>query len=81
MILYAGNYLSKSGYTPTFIETLTPKLSEHYDIIAVSEKENKLLRLSDMVSSVLKNKKNLELVMIDSYSMLAFWYTYILAKI
>ena len=81
MILYAGNYLSKSGYTPTFIETLTPKLAEHYDILAVSEKENKLLRLSDMVRSVLKNKKKLELVLIDSYSMKAFWYTYILAGI
>lgn len=81
MILYAGNILSRFGYTPTFIETLTPKLSEHYKIIAVSEKENKILRLSDMISSVLKNRKQLELVLIDSYSVKAFWYTYLLSKI
>jgi glycosyltransferase involved in cell wall biosynthesis len=81
MILYAGNILSRFGYTPTFIETLTPKLSEHYKVIAVSEKENKILRLSDMISSVFKNRKQLELVLIDSYSVKAFWYTYILSKI
>ena len=73
MILYAGNILSRFGYTPTFIETLTPKLSEHYDILAVSDKENKLLRLMDMVRSVFKNKSRLDLVLIDSYSVKAFW--------
>ena len=81
MILYAGNILSRFGYTPTFIETLTPKLSEHYDILAVSDKENKLLRLMDMVRSVFKNKSRLDLVLIDSYSVKAFWYTYIISKI
>ena len=81
MILYAGNILSRFGYTPTFIETLTPKLSEHYDVLAVSEKENKLMRLLDMVKSVFKNKNRLDLVLIDSYSVKAFWYTYIISKI
>lgn len=81
MILYAGNILSRFGYTPTFIETLTPKLSEHYKIISVSEKENKLLRLIDMVNAVFKNRRNLDVVLIDSYSVKAFWYTYILSKI
>ncbi len=81
MILYAGNILSRFGYTPTFIETLTPKLSEYYKITAVSEKENKLLRLYDMVRSVFKNRKHLDLVLIDSYSVKAFWYTYLLSKI
>ena len=81
MILYAGNILSRFGYTPTFIETLTPKLSEHYKIIAVSDKENKLLRLYDMVRSVFINRKHLDLVLIDSYSVMAFWYTYILSKV
>ncbi len=81
MILYVGNILSKFGYTPTFIETLTPKLAGHYDIISVSEKENKILRLYDMVSAVVKNRKMLDLVLIDSYSVKAFWYTYILSKL
>lgn len=81
MILYAGNILSKYGYTPTFIETLAPKLSESFEIISVSEKKAQLLRLWDMIRSVYKNKKHLNLVLIDSYSRRAFWYTYILAKL
>jgi glycosyltransferase involved in cell wall biosynthesis len=81
MIYYAGNKLSKFGYTPTFIETLTPKLSEYYDLISVSEKENKILRLADMVSALISNKNKIKFVLIDSYSVKAFWYTYVLAKL
>ncbi|MBS1517290.1 MAG: glycosyltransferase family 4 protein [Bacteroidetes bacterium] len=81
MILYAGNKLSRFGYTPTFIETLTPKLSEFYNIISVSDKKNQILRMLDMISAVVKNRKDLKLVLIDSYSVRAFWYTYILAHL
>ncbi|MDQ3020528.1 MAG: glycosyltransferase family 4 protein [Bacteroidota bacterium] len=81
MILYAGNILSKHGNTPTFIETLAPKIARHYKIKSVSDKKEQLFRLWDMVISLLKNKKDIELVLIDSYSMKAFWYTYILARL
>lgn len=79
MIFYAGNILSKHGYTPTFIESLTPKFSEYYGIISVSDKKNQLIRLADMVSGFLKNKNKIKLVLIDSYSLRAFWFTYTLA--
>ena len=81
MILYAGNILSKFGYTPTFIETLTPKLSEYYNVKAVSDKKNQLYRMFDMISALFNNKKKIDAVIIDSYSMRAFWYTYILSKL
>ena len=81
MILYAGNILSSHGYTPTFIETLAPKLSEHFKMFVVSDKLSQPLRLLDMVMSFYKYKKDLELVLIDSYSMKAFWFTYVLAKL
>lgn len=81
MILYAGNILSKFGFTPTFIEQLTPKLSKRYEIKSVSEKKNQGLRLLDMISVFMKNRKKIRLVMIDSYSRRAFWYTYILARL
>lgn len=81
MIFYAGNILSKYGYTPTFIELLAPKLAELYEIKTVSEKKNQGLRMLDMIWSLLKNKSKIRLVLIDSYSMRAFWYTYILSKI
>lgn len=79
MIFYAGNILSKHGYTPTFIESLTPKFSEHYSIISVSDKKNQIVRLADMITDFLKNKKKIKLVLIDSYSLRAFWFTYALA--
>jgi len=79
MIFYAGNVLSKHGYTPTFIETLTPKFSEYYEIISVSDKKNQILRLADMVFQFLKNKKNIDVVLIDSYSLKAFWFTFVLS--
>lgn len=81
MILYAGNILSKFGFTPTFIETSTPKLSEHYDVKAVSDKKNQLYRMIDMMLALFYNKKKIDVVIIDSYSMRAFWYTYILSRI
>ncbi|MEO6694251.1 MAG: glycosyltransferase, partial [Ignavibacteria bacterium] len=81
MILYAGNILSSHGFTPTFIELLTPKLAEHYNIKSVSKKKNQSLRMWDMISTLLKNKNVIKLVMVDSYSMKAFWYTYAIAKI
>ncbi len=81
MILYAGNILSSHGYTPTFIETLAPKLSEHYEVKVVSDKLSQPLRLLDMVRTFYKYKNNLDLVLIDSYSMKAFWFTYVLAKL
>jgi L-malate glycosyltransferase len=81
MIFYAGNYLSEHGFTPTGIEYLTPKLSQRYMILSVSKKQNQIIRLWDMVYSFIKNKKKIKLVLIDSYSMRAFWYTYILSRL
>lgn len=81
MILYAGNILSSHGYTPTFIETLAPKLSEHYNLRAVSDKLSQPNRLMDMVKTFNRHKKELRLVLIDSYSMKAFWFTYVLARL
>ncbi|MBK8551414.1 MAG: glycosyltransferase family 4 protein [Ignavibacteria bacterium] len=81
MILYAGNYLSKHGLNPTFIESLTPKLQEFYDIKSVSDKKNKIIRLFDMLYNLLSHKNEIKLVLIDSYCGQAFWYTYIIARI
>ena len=81
MILYAGNILSKFGFTPTFIETLTPRLSEYYDVLAVSDKRSQFSRMLDMIFALIRNKKNIDAVIIDSYSMRAFWYTYIISRL
>lgn len=74
-ILYIGNKLSKHGYTPTVVETLGKQLEEDFDIVTVSDKKNLVLRLLDMLFSVVKNRKA-DYVLIDTYSSLSFNFAY-----
>ena len=80
MILYAGNILSSHGYTPTCIESLAPKLSEFYDVMTVSDKLSQKSRLIDMAGALMRNRKKISAVLIDSYSLKAFWFTYVLSQ-
>lgn len=81
-ILYVGNKLSKKGNTPTTIETLGAKLKdEGYELILVSSKQSKLLRLLDMCWSTFKNRKTVSVVLIDTYSTQNFYFAVIVARI
>ena len=73
-ILYIGNKLSKYGFTPTGVETLGLKLSEFSEIKTISDKKNKLYRISEMLITILVSK-NINYVIIDTYSGLAFIYS------
>lgn len=76
-LLYIGNKLSEHGYTPTNIETLGPKLeAEGYQLLYASSKKGKLARIADMCSAILKNKDNVDAVLIDTYSTSAFYFAY-----
>ena len=77
-ILYIGNKLSKYGTTPTGVETLGLKLSQFYKVITISDKKNKLFRISEMVISIIKSK-DVNYVIIDTYSGLAFIYSLVSA--
>ena len=79
MILYFGNKLSTHGYTPTMIEQLLPDLEKRYTIISASAKLNPLLRLMDMIWVFIKNINHVKLILIDTYSTNAFYYTCVLA--
>jgi len=79
MILYIGNKLSKHGNTPTSVETLGALLAEDFDMVTVSDKKNKLLRLVDMLLSIIKYRKNISLVLIDTYSTSNFYYALLCA--
>lgn len=76
-ILYIGNKLSKHGNTPTSVETLGNLLSEEFDIITVSDKKNKIFRLLDMIFSIIHNRNQLSLILIDTYSTSNFCYALI----
>jgi len=79
MILYFGNKLSTHGYTPTMIEQLLPDLEKRYTIISASSKLNPIIRLFDMLLVFFKNINSTKLILIDTYSTNAFYYTYLLA--
>jgi glycosyltransferase involved in cell wall biosynthesis len=74
MILYIGNKLSKHGNTPTSVEVLGESLKEVCDIVSVSDKQNKLARLADMLYSIFKYRKQTSYILIDTYSTSNFYY-------
>jgi len=81
MILYLGNALSKHGKSISVIETLVPKLSIRYDVIYGSEKKNIFLRFIDMFMLLMNYRKKTDVVIIDTYSTLSFYYVVMIAFI
>ncbi|MDN5210979.1 glycosyltransferase family 4 protein [Fulvivirgaceae bacterium BMA12] len=79
MILYIGNKLSKHGVTPTNVETLGAKLQEQFDTLLVSDKKNKIIRFFDAVFAIIRNRRKISLVFIDTYSTSNFYYTLVAA--
>lgn len=80
-ILYIGDALSKHGSTPTSIETLAPLLNEFYHMHTASDKKNKLLRLFDMLSSVITKRNILDFIIIDTYSTKNFYYALLVSQL
>jgi len=80
-ILYIGNKLSEHGNSPTGIEFLGPLLEEKYRIIYSSEVKNKILRLLDMIIVLINHRKELSIVLIDTYSSLNFYYAFIISQL
>ncbi|WP_026935521.1 glycosyltransferase family 4 protein [Christiangramia echinicola] len=79
-ILYLGNKLEKHGFSPTSIDTLPSLLkAEGYRVDSVSSIRNKPLRLLHMLGSVIL-KRNVDLVLIDTYSTTNFWYAVLSAQ-
>ncbi|MCP9198292.1 glycosyltransferase family 4 protein [Gramella sp. GC03-9] len=74
-ILYIGNKLEKHGYAPTSADTLPPKLQDlGFRVVAISSIKNKPARLGHMLSKVLTKGQNVDVVLIDTYSTMNFWY-------
>lgn len=78
-ILYIGNRLNSDKATVTSVETLGNLLQEEgYTVVAVSSKNNKFLRLLDMMTTVIKSGKKMDVVLIDTYSTLNFYYAVVI---
>lgn len=67
--------LSKHGRSPSAIEFLSVHLKEHYVVKTASTILFKPLRLLSMLWTLVLNSRSAKLVLIDSYSVQAFWYT------
>lgn len=80
MILYIGNNLNDVGGLPTGLNDLGENLrKEGFDLKTASDKKNKILRLFEMVLLVVRNSREAEFVLIDTYSTSNFWYAYFIS--
>ncbi|MBC7606881.1 MAG: glycosyltransferase family 4 protein [Burkholderiales bacterium] len=81
-LLYIGNKLSEHGMTVTSIETLGILLEkEGYQVFYASSKKNKTVRLFDMLFKTLKYRKQVDYVLIDTYSTYNFWYAFSVSQL
>jgi len=76
-ILYIGNNLTqKSKYNSTLTTLSNLLIGEGFDVLISSDKKNKILRLLVMCFSVIKNRKNIDFLLIDTFSTTNFYYAY-----
>tara|TARA_R110002050_G_scaffold74772_4_gene160170 strand:+ start:75757 stop:76767 length:1011 start_codon:yes stop_codon:yes gene_type:complete len=81
-LLYIGNQLSQKGKTETTIDTLSKSLRlEGYHVFTASKINNKIFRLLDMLFHVLKYRKQVDFVLIDTYSTQNFYYAYLCSQL
>lgn len=81
-LLYIGNKLSRHGFTPTNMETLGSFFEkEGYDMVYASDKKNQALRFLDMAYAVVKYRKIVDYVLIDTYSTFSFWYVFMVSQL
>lgn len=81
-ILYIGNKLAKHDASPTTADWLPNALRhEGHDVIAVSEQKNIPVRMLDMIFTTFNKRKSVDVVIIDTYSTLNFYYATIIGTI
>lgn len=80
-VLYIGNALSKKGKTTSTIDTLGAHLGANYSVKMASDKSNKILRILDMIWLVITNSTKADVVLIDTYSTVNFYYAFIVSQL
>jgi L-malate glycosyltransferase len=80
-ILYIGNDLAINSFTATYISFFSKVLKkEGYKVRTASKRNNKGLRLLEMIGLIMKYHKTTDVVLIDTYGALNFYYAYLVAK-
>lgn len=80
-VLYIGNALSSQGKTVSTIDVLGQNLQDFCKVTIASRKQNKLLRLWDMISTVWRMRHQTDIVLIDTYSTTNFYYALIISQL
>ena len=79
-IMFFGSYLKiKNQNSVVMGAEIANKLSKHANIILTSSKKNIFFRMLDMIFSLLKNRKQVSFIIIDTYSTLNFYYSLIIS--
>ena len=82
MILYIGNNIKSATKNTTTIVLLSRLLKgEGYDVIISSSKKNQLVRMLDMLFSIVKYRKKVDYVLIDTYSTKNFYYALLTSQL
>lgn len=80
-ILYIGNDLQVNSFTVTYISFFSKMLrKEGYKVKTASTKNNKALRLAEMLGLIAKHKEDTDVVLIDTYGAMNFYYAYLVGK-
>ena len=81
-VLYIGNNLKNSRSNVSAIAVFGPLLaSEGYTLYYASSKSNKLWRLLDMLFSVCRHARHVDVVLIDTYSTINFYYAILVSQL
>ena len=80
-IIYIGNNICINGVYTSVMSDLVVKFKKYADVHYASSNQNIILRMLDMIYTLLVNSKNCNIVIIDAYSTLNFYYTIIISVI
>lgn len=81
-ILYIGNDNSKkTNYVNTMFTLSNLLRKEGVSVICSSSKSNQLMRLLDMCFSVIKHRKKVDYILIDTFSTLSFYYAFFTSQL
>ncbi len=75
MILYIGNNIKSEKANVTTLQLLASLLNkENYEVVISSSQKNQILRMLAMLYSVIKYRKKVSYILIDTYSTKNFYY-------
>jgi glycosyltransferase involved in cell wall biosynthesis len=81
-IIYIGSDLAKKSNYNSSMETLSELLiKEKYTVQKSSNKINKVFRLLEMCLTVIKNRKNVDYIIVDTFSTMNFYYAFIISQL